>query len=534
MKIRNMFNRLSKRSKIMSSVAAALVVIAIPVAVYAGYGPNGADRVIYDFSNPAQREGAFDAPRFNSYINTNVYGDERAFLDAKECVTNGAECYQKGVNGGYADQQPVNVGKEYIVRAYVHNIANPSTNDNPATPEPNDGVGIAKNTRIRFELPDTEGVANGFTAQARITADNAIPQEVYDTVDLLNPDVDFNVSYIPGSAYIFNASHTNGLQLSDEIMGQNGALIGDDAMNGVYPGCFEFSSFVVIRVKVTAPELEIQKFASVVEMPAMADTAESVSVKRGANVSWRINYKNSGSLFADDVVIRDELPEGLELVPGSIKLTTAKGTDSIPDAAISKGSGGFNVGDYTPEGNGVVRFTTKVVAKDDVCELTNVAFVKAGNVKGEPSDTAKVVIEDCNKVTPAYACTDLVFLKLKDNTYKFTATSKATNGATTKHYAFNFGDKTQVLVTDKSTVEHTYAKAGTYVVSSDVTFNVGNQTATDAKNPDCVVKIASEVKGVTTTTTIPDTGAGSTVAIIATAVAVVGAYSHRAFTLKRQ
>lgn len=519
----------------MASTAASLLVVAIPAAVYAGYGPNGADRVIYDFSNPAQREGAFDAPRFNSYINTNVYGDERAFVDAKECVTNGADCYKQGVGGGYADQQPVNIGKEYIVRAYVHNIANPATNDNPATPGANDGVGVAKNTRIRFELPDTEGVANGFTAQARISADNSIPAMVYDTVDLLNPSEEFNISYVPGSAYIFNASHTNGLQLSDDIMGQNGTLLGDNAMDGVFPGCFKFSSFVVIRVKVTAPELEIQKLVSKVEMPTKDVASESVSVKRGEEISWRIDYKNTGSLFADDVVVRDELPEGLELVPGSIKLKTAKGIDSIPDAAISKGSGGFNVGDYSPEGNGIVWFKTKVVGKKDVCELTNVAFVKATNVKGEKSDTAKVLIEDCNEVkTPVYVCADLVFSRVKDNTYKFTATSTVKNGATVKHYSFNFGDNTEVLVTDKATVEHTYAKASTYVASADVTFNVGDSTATDAKNPDCVVKVASSVKGVTTTTTIPNTGAGSTMAIIATVVAVVGAYAHRAFTLKRQ
>jgi uncharacterized repeat protein (TIGR01451 family) len=532
MKIRNMFNRLSKRSKILTSIAAGLVVIAVPAAVYAGYGPNGADRVIYDFSNPAQREGAFDAPRFNSYINTNVYGDERAFLDAKECVVNGADCYKDGIAGGYKDQQPVNVDKEYIVRAYVHNIANPSINDNPATPGANDGIGVAKNTRIRFELPDTEGVANGFTAQARISADNAIPTMVYDTVDLRNDSEQFNVSYVPGSAYIFNASHTDGLQLGDEIMGQTGTMLGDDVMNGIYPGCFEFSAFVVIRVKVTAPELQIEKFAAKVEMPTMNDTAESVSVKRGENVSWRINYKNSGTLFADEVIVRDELPKGLDLVPGSIKLTTAVGTDSIPDEAISAGSGGFNVGDYTPEGNGVVRFTTKVVADKDVCELTNVAFVKAGNVRGERSDTAKVVIEDCEEPkTPIYACTDLVFSRVKGNTFKFTASATAKNGAAVKMYSFNFGDNTTVLVTDKATVEHTYAKVDKYVASTDVTFNVNGQLATDAKNPACVVTVTYDTP---TTTTIPNTGAGSTIAIIVTAVAAIGAFAHRAFTLKRQ
>lgn len=548
MKIREIFNRMTKRTKFLVGGLAAVAVLT-PAVALAGYGPNGADRVIYDFANPAQREGAFDGPRFNSYINTNVYGDERAFVDAKECVTNGAACYQQGVEGGYLDQQPVVAGKEYIVRAYVHNIANPSINDNPATPAPMDGIGVAKNTRIRFELPQTEGVANGFTAQARITADNALPQEVYDTVDLRNNESKFNVSYVPGSAYIFNASHPDGLNLGDEIMGANGTLIGNETMDGNYGGCFEYSSFVVIRVKVTAPEVQIEKLVSKVEMPKMTDTSESVTVKRGETVHWRLNYKNSGSLFADDVVVRDTLPAGLTVVPGSVKLTTSAGTDTLADDALS--SGGQTVGDYIPEGNGVIRFSTKVETAPDVCELVNTAFVKASNTPTEDSDTAKIIISDCVTQTPVYACEAMTLTLVKGRTYKYEVRTTATNGAKVKHYEYNFADNTPVMMSDKASVEHTYAQDGKYAPSVKVTFEVNGQLVTDdggecmknltvdTKVPMCELpgkghlpKDSPECKVAGVTTTLPKTGAGSVAGIMA-AVTAAGSVAHRRFTLRR-
>lgn len=392
MRIKTLFQKLSKKNRLISAALIAVVAIAAPVAVLAGYGPNGPDRVIYDFSNPAQREGAFDAPRFNSYINTNVYGDERAFVDAKECVAANDACYSQGQNGGYKDQQPVESGKEYIIRAYVHNIANPALNTRDSN---NDGQpdGVAKNTRIRFEIPS--GTANGFTLQSRISADNAIPKVVYDTVDLRNGNQAFSVEYVPGSARIFNASHPTGLQLSDNIMGANGTAIGNDQMDGVYRGCFEYSSFVVIRVKVKNPGLDIQKRVSKVDMPKLGDSYEQVNAKRGDTVSWRIDYKNVGTAPINNLIIRDTIPAGTTLVPGSVVWSDSNhpNGEKLPDNAIS--ASGVNLGTYSAGSNGVIRFKTKINTDIKVCELRNVAYGKGDNVP-EKNDDAKVVIENCN------------------------------------------------------------------------------------------------------------------------------------------
>lgn len=537
MKFKNNIKQLLKRTKFIASSLLAVAMLSMPATVMAGYGPNGGDRTIFDFSNPAQREGAFDGPRFNSYINTNVYGDERAFLDTKECVTAGPTCYQNGVSGGYQDQQQVTAGKEYIVRAYVHNIANPSINDNTSTAAPLDGIGVAKNAKIRFELPT--GIANGFTAQARISADNSIPAMVYDTVDFKNDNQKYSIEYIPGSAYIFNASHTGGLQLNDEIVGANGTLIGADQMNGVYPGCFEYSSFVVIRVKVKAPSLEIQKYVSKVDMPTMADSSESVTVKRGEKISWRINFKNNGSDRATDVTIRDQLPAGLTIVPGSIKLTNADGTQTLTDTALS--SGGINTGNYSVNGNGVIRFSTIVSTDPRVCEVTNVALVRATNVS-ELSDNAKVVISDCEPTTPTYSCDQFV-LSFVDRKASVSFKPNGQNGATFKDSTIKYnadGVNKETVVFNTVNAEgkvvssHTFGATEKNVEAvATVRFNVTENGSTTVKE---VVCKDSKVLGTTTTTekpkTLPNTGAGSIAGLMAI-VTVAGAFLHRQFTLKR-
>ena len=218
-------------------------------------------------------------------------------------------------------------------------------------------------------------------------------------------------------------------------------------------------------------------------MPKMTDTSETVNVKRGDTVHWRLNYQNKGTLFADDVTVRDPLPEGLEIVPNSIKLTTALGTVTLPDTAL--GSGGANVGDYIPTGNGVIRYSTKVNTKPEVCELVNKAFVKAANTPKEDSDTAKIVITDCNPTQPVYTCDSFTLTLLRDRTYKFETKATAKNGAVIKFYEYNFGDNTTVLQTDAASVEHTYAADGNYVANVKVTFEVDGKLVTVGGTENC-------------------------------------------------
>lgn len=515
MKIREFFKRLDKKTKLTIASFAALAAVAVPAAVIAGYGPNGPDRVIYDWSNPAQREGAFDAPRFNSYINTPVYGDERAFVDAKECVVTGPQCYTQGQSGGYSDQTQVQVGKEYIVRAYIHNDAHPSING-----ANRDGVGVARNTKFRLQIP--EGIANGFTLNGTISADNAIPRSVYDTVDLRNNNQLFDVEYIPGSAFISNAATPQGRQLSDDIVGPNGTLIGYDNMNGIYPGCFEFSAFITIRVKITAPELDVQKRVSKVDMPKLTDSSESINVKRGDTISWRLDYKNTGSGVIDNVTIRDQIPTGLTLVPNSIVLSTAAGNETLKDTALS--SGGVDVGDYFPNGNGVIRFRTKVDTNREVCEIVNTVYGRADKLP-ERSDTAKIIIEDCQPTSPQYRCDAIHKELVNGRTFKFTTDATANGGATIKQYRYEFNGSAYkadgLSNKTKGELTHTFPNSpNSFTAKVTVDFTVDGK---DQSHTDKTCELTIDFEG---PKELPNTGAGSIVGIFA-ATTIAGALAHR-------
>lgn len=191
----------------------------------AGYGPtrttlNGAEDHV----------GFLDGPHFNSIVNTSVYGNELAFLDAKRSSDSAPGAYQDKVSGAEG---------RYRIRAYIVNGARDSMNDND--------TGQARNTRIRFELPN--GIANGFTLQARITAENATPKEIYDVVTLANDRQSFDLDFVSGSARIYNSAHPLGLKLGDEIVDE-GVLLGFDRMDGVFPAGYPSSAFVVIEVDV--------------------------------------------------------------------------------------------------------------------------------------------------------------------------------------------------------------------------------------------------------------------------------------------
>lgn len=188
-----------------------------------GYGPTRTT-----LSGTEDHVGFLDGPHFNSIVSTSVYGNELAFLDAKRSSDSAPGAYQDRVLGAEG---------RYRIRAYIVNDASDQMNST--------GKGQARNTRIRFELPD--GIANGFTIQARVTADNAIPREIYDQVTLANDGQSFDLDYAGGSARLYNRAHPGGLELGDGIVDE-GVLIGFDQMDGLFPAGDPFSAFVVIEV----------------------------------------------------------------------------------------------------------------------------------------------------------------------------------------------------------------------------------------------------------------------------------------------
>ncbi len=340
-----------------------------------------------DPANAYSRCGSMTGPVFNSFINTPSYGDERAFVDARRTDQTAA--------GSYKNILPnVDEGtKEVVIRMYVHNNAHQSTN---AT-----GVGIAHDTKVRVALPTAAGQV--LRARGYISASNAAMVE--DTVDF-TAGQDFSVSYVPGSAILYdNDNFKNGTAVNDSIV-TTGAPIGSDALDGNFKGCFEYEAVIQLRVKINVktPTVEFKKEVNLADQKGWL---EKVSTKPGTRIKWLITFTNKGDADLTKVNISDQLPAHLSVVPGSVKWIYT-GTDGSNQEAVQSDTqlfttGGSDFNTWKPNGGFYLRFET--ITKDDFqgCSVTlrNIAFNKTEQT-GKTEDTADVVItkENCQPTTP--------------------------------------------------------------------------------------------------------------------------------------
>lgn len=509
--MKQLITRLPK--KMLAGVAFVAAIIGIVTATTA-WSP---DRPTYTYQSPAPYV------TFNSITNNPNYGDERTFFDAKSAANTST--------GGFVNNANTEGADEMLLRVYVHNNAADNLN---TVPDGNGGFkGIAKNTKVRIQLP-TAAAAN-LRANAYISADNAQPQIVSDEVDFSGSGA-FSLEYVPGSARAYNNAVPGGMTLSDSIV-TTGAPIGYEAANGTLPGCFQYANIVTIKVKVKKPAYSVQKSVRL-EGQTSADWKESVKQEAGKNVDWRIEFKNNGSTQLKDVKVVDEVPAGLAIVPGSVKLynTSNPSGYTYPDSAI-QASGrqiNVNIGTYNPAAGAFVTFKTKVPeAKDLKCGVNkylNLAYATPEG-SGTVSDGADVTVEKKCENTPTYVCETLKIEKTTGREVKVSEfkTSQA-NGATFKNVVINWGDNTTPLTTNNAVGQkHTYAADGTYTVIATATFTVnGADKTTTSEACKATVSFGTTPTTPTTPGKLPNTGAGDVVGIF-TAVTVAGAVAHRYF-----
>ena len=216
----HIFSSTRGKALLISLVSVITIAVAAGTAL-AGWGP---DRPTFTWSKPA------NYITFNSITDNPVVGDERPFLSGKVMTA----------GGNVVDKIQVKDKDEVIFRVYFHNNAGADLNL------------IATNTRVKIFLPkiaDKNQWATSF-----ITADNSNPGAVSDTVDL-DGERPFLLEYIPGSAIMTHNVFTSGVQLSDNIVNNTGALVGYNAIDGRVPGCGQFSGYVTIKalVKMETP-----------------------------------------------------------------------------------------------------------------------------------------------------------------------------------------------------------------------------------------------------------------------------------------
>jgi uncharacterized repeat protein (TIGR01451 family)/LPXTG-motif cell wall-anchored protein len=353
--------RAPKRSGLLAVVASAVI---LPASLFA-WGPgrpavdpvNGADHVV-----------------FNSITENPNYGNERQFITVQDPAT-----------GKYSDNVTVQPGKEYTVRVLAHNNANANL----------DLKAINTTLKTVIENAPAQGQKkNAITAY--ISADNAVPQKVYADA-FFNSDKNFNLAYVPGSAMVYNNGYAAGGQgkpFSDSLVTSAGAKLGfEQEGDGIIPGCYEFINYVYFKVKpqfAATPDFTVEKSVS---KEGANSWKENLAIQPGETVDYRIKYKNTGDVQQDNVVVKDQLPEHMNYVPGSAKLYNTQNPNGKQLSDNITGQG-INIGSHAAGASSFVAFKATADSVDKlecgVNSLTNTASVETDH--GKKDDTAVVTI----------------------------------------------------------------------------------------------------------------------------------------------
>lgn len=360
--MKKLFAALKRAPKRVATLAVVAAAIAVPAGLYA-WGP---DRPTYTIENPANHV------TFNSITNNPNYGDERNFVTVKDPAT-----------GNYVDTVNVEQGKEYQVRVLVHNNAA----DNLDL--------VAMNTTLKTAITNTVGKQNAITSY--VSADNAQPQTVYDDA-FFKSEKDFNLTYVAGSVRAYNNGYAAGGQgqpLSDNLFTQAGVKLGyEQDGDGKIPGCFKYINYVYFKVKpqfVPTPDFTVAKAVS---KHGENKWNENIAAQPGETVDYRIQYRNTGDVQQDDVVVKDQLPEHMSYVPGTSKLYNSQHPNGfqLSDGVVT--DQGVNIGSHAPGGVSYVVFQAKAASADElecgVNTLTNKASVTTDY--GSKDDTADVTV----------------------------------------------------------------------------------------------------------------------------------------------
>ena len=242
----------------------------------------------------------------------------------------------------------------------------------------------AGNVSVKVDLSD-------LTTKTFITSSE---NNVEDTVKIIVPS-DQDLVFIPEHGVVLT-THGNlpsnvpttpyTWSNPDELFGSGLALGNINSLSAVY---ISFKAYVSNKTA----NMAITKEVTSVDNPDGA-WHDSINVERGEKVRFQIVVNNTGGSELNDVLITDELPEGLEYAPGSAEYSTpySGGFKSLADSWMA---GHANLGKLlVGEGyNAIIVFDALV--KEDAAEgeHRNTAQAKANEYPDWIYDWAKVSVE---------------------------------------------------------------------------------------------------------------------------------------------
>lgn len=294
-------------------------------------------------------------------------------------VTAGDTNYAHSVNASYDQVVKLQV--------YYHNRENPGS-----------GL-VAQNLRVKIAMPTGAGQTQ--TATATISADNSNTVTGSATVNLDRADA--TLDYVPGSAVWRHNVGTNDnvkivdTQLSDAIVTSGQGLVLEDEKP-----CFNFAATVTVLARVHVTGVKVVKEVEGVNQSNA--WTNSNTANPGDTLKYRITYQNTGNTQEKNVVIRDNLPPKMQLVPNTTVVYTSTTPNGSADKSNNITNGGLDIGSYEPGATAYVVFEVKV---PDVSQLDcganvfrNVGVVKPQGMQEFYNIAVTTVNKTCTTTPP--------------------------------------------------------------------------------------------------------------------------------------
>lgn len=209
-----------------------LLVALSPLVSVVNVSAWGPERPTYTNENPA------DHAVFNSITNNAAVGDERDFVRIVE----------KNTGGTYVSELEIEGGKQYEVYIYYHNDASGTYNS-----KAHDYIGLAGEVKLSSGFPKELDAGEREAVTGRITSASTNPASVWDEAWVTAKEK-LTLHYVEGSAKIYNDWATNGNVLSTNLFSAEGTYLGTNDLNGVIPGCAEYSGHVLYTIQTYAVE----------------------------------------------------------------------------------------------------------------------------------------------------------------------------------------------------------------------------------------------------------------------------------------
>jgi uncharacterized repeat protein (TIGR01451 family) len=284
--------------------------------------------------------------------------------------------------------QSVNATYDQVVKlqVYYHNRENPDS-----------GL-IANNLRVKIAMPTAAGKTQ--TATATISADNS--NTVTDSATVNLDRADATLDYIPGSAVWRHNIGTNDnvqmvdTKISDAVVTSSQGLV----LENEKP-CYNFAATVTVLARVHIPGVFITK--QVEKLGESNKWATQNTANPGDTLKYLITYKNTGNTVENQVVIRDNLPPKMTLVPGTTYLADASHPQGVK-VSDTVTQGGINAGNF---GAGAAAYVTFEVKVPDASQLacgetkfTNVGVVRPQGMDEFYNTAITTVTKQCQNTPP--------------------------------------------------------------------------------------------------------------------------------------